>query len=74
MGSDKVFELKKEGNVGVVTIDVPGQPMNTWTEGAIKAFFSLLEETGERRRSEGTRVHFSEAREFSCGCRFELAE
>lgn len=44
MANGKIFELQKEGNIGVVTINVPGQPMNTWTEGAVKSFLSLLED------------------------------
>ncbi|MBI5252260.1 MAG: enoyl-CoA hydratase/isomerase family protein [Desulfomonile tiedjei] len=44
MANVGIFELKKEGNIGVVTINVPGQPMNTWTEDAISAFLSLLDD------------------------------
>jgi len=44
MGNEKIFDLKKEGDIGVVTIDVQGRPMNTWTEEAIKSFLSLLED------------------------------
>lgn len=44
MGNGKIFELQKEGNIGVVTINVPGQPMNTWTEEAVKSFLSVLED------------------------------
>lgn len=53
MGNNKIFELKKEGDIGVVTIDVPGQPMNTWTEEAIKEFSSLLEDLGNAADLKG---------------------
>lgn len=43
MGTEKIFHLEKESNIGVVTINVPGQAMNTWTEEAVNAFLSLLE-------------------------------
>lgn len=53
MGNNKIFELKKEGDIGVVTIDVPGQPMNTWTEEAIKEFSFLLEDLGNAADLKG---------------------
>ena len=43
MGTEKIFHLEKQGNIGVVTINVPGQVINTWTEEAVAAFLSLLE-------------------------------
>ncbi len=44
MASERIFSLTTQDRVGVVEIDVPGQPMNTWTEAAIEAFLALLEE------------------------------
>jgi 3-hydroxyacyl-CoA dehydrogenase/enoyl-CoA hydratase/carnithine racemase len=41
-----IFELRKEDNVGVVTINVPGEAMNTWTAEAIAGlgeFLNVLE-------------------------------
>lgn len=44
MSVNKSFVMKREGDLGIVTIDVPGQPMNTWTEKAIEDFLALLQE------------------------------
>jgi len=40
----KIFKLDLEDNLGIVTFDVPGEPMNTWTEEALNEFFSLLDD------------------------------
>ncbi|MGC8907074.1 MAG: 3-hydroxyacyl-CoA dehydrogenase NAD-binding domain-containing protein [Desulfomonilaceae bacterium] len=43
MKNDKVFRLSQDAGIGVVTIDAPGRPMNTWTEEAVTGFFALLD-------------------------------
>ena len=43
MTDQKVFDLEMEGNVGIVTFDVIGDAMNTWTDGAIASFSEVLE-------------------------------
>ncbi|MEJ2717919.1 MAG: 3-hydroxyacyl-CoA dehydrogenase NAD-binding domain-containing protein, partial [Deltaproteobacteria bacterium] len=43
MSEGKVFQLVKEGDIGVVTIDVPGAVMNTWTQQAVEDFCELVE-------------------------------
>lgn len=43
MGNETTFRLQKDGYVGVVTIDVPGQPMNTWTDQTVEDFLTLLD-------------------------------
>jgi 3-hydroxyacyl-CoA dehydrogenase/enoyl-CoA hydratase/carnithine racemase len=37
-----VFQLKKEGDIGIVTFEVSSEAMNTWTEEAIAEFLSVL--------------------------------
>jgi 3-hydroxyacyl-CoA dehydrogenase/enoyl-CoA hydratase/carnithine racemase len=44
MANGKIFELKKDGNIGVVTFNIAGQPLNTWTDEAVKSFLSLLDD------------------------------
>jgi 3-hydroxyacyl-CoA dehydrogenase/enoyl-CoA hydratase/carnithine racemase len=45
MMSDKsIFQMEKKGNIGIVTFNVSGQPMNTWTEKAIQDFLALVDE------------------------------
>ncbi len=45
----KIFSLKMEGDVAIVTFDVAGDVMNTWTEEAFASFHEVLEplEKGE---------------------------
>ncbi len=43
MASNKIFNLEVEDDIGVVTFDVVGDAMNTWTEEAITGFREVLE-------------------------------
>lgn len=38
----KIFDFKKEDGLGIVTFDVPGEPMNTWTQEAISELGEVL--------------------------------
>jgi 3-hydroxyacyl-CoA dehydrogenase/enoyl-CoA hydratase/carnithine racemase len=38
-----IFTLKKEGNIGIVSFNVPGEAMNTWTEEAILGLGEFLD-------------------------------
>ncbi len=42
MSEVKVFNFELENGIGIVTMDVPGQQMNTWTEEALNEFFDLI--------------------------------
>jgi len=53
MENDKIFRLTQDTEIGVVTIDVPGRPMNTWTEEAVRSFYGLLDGL---EKSAGTRA------------------
>ncbi|MEI9478369.1 MAG: 3-hydroxyacyl-CoA dehydrogenase NAD-binding domain-containing protein [Deltaproteobacteria bacterium] len=44
MGAGNIFQWKKQDDIGIVTIDIPGQPMNTWTQDAVEGFYSLLDD------------------------------
>ena len=44
MSEARIFQLEKEGDIGVVSVNVHGEPMNTWTEAAIEDFLKLLDE------------------------------
>ena len=43
MENKKIFSFTQDNEIGVVTIDVPGRPMNTWTEEAVTSFYALLD-------------------------------
>ncbi|MBW1979242.1 MAG: enoyl-CoA hydratase/isomerase family protein [Deltaproteobacteria bacterium] len=44
MKKGNVFRVEKEDSVRVITFDVPGKNMNTWTQEAIDGFYDLLSE------------------------------
>ncbi len=43
MTDGKIFNLRMEGNVGIVTFDMVSDVMNTWTEEAFASFHEVLE-------------------------------
>lgn len=43
MGFGKIFRPAKEGQICIVTFDVPGEQMNTWTKEATGEFGELLD-------------------------------
>jgi len=44
MSSDSAFHVQMEDGLGIVTFDVIGSPMNTWTEDTVTEFLGLLED------------------------------
>jgi hypothetical protein len=42
MSNGKIFNLKMEGDVPIVTFDMVGDVMNTWTEKAFESFHEIL--------------------------------
>ena len=49
----KVFQLKVEDGIGVVTFDVAGDVMNTWTEAAFASFDELMGELEKEKTLKG---------------------
>jgi len=49
MDAMKNFKYEVKDGIGVVTIDVPGEVMNTWTEDAIMEFSQLIDEIGKAK-------------------------
>jgi 3-hydroxyacyl-CoA dehydrogenase/enoyl-CoA hydratase/3-hydroxybutyryl-CoA epimerase len=44
MADHTIFQLQKEGDIGIVTFNVTDDTMNTWTEEAMQSFRDILEE------------------------------
>ncbi len=42
MSVEKMFRMEKRDGIGVVTLDTPGEAMNTWTEAAVDEAIVLL--------------------------------
>ncbi|MDZ4163954.1 MAG: 3-hydroxyacyl-CoA dehydrogenase NAD-binding domain-containing protein [Smithellaceae bacterium] len=49
----KVFELRVEGGIGVVTFSVPGETMNTWSEVAFRSFNDVLSDLEQEKGLRG---------------------
>ncbi|MFA5181057.1 MAG: 3-hydroxyacyl-CoA dehydrogenase NAD-binding domain-containing protein [Syntrophales bacterium] len=49
----KVFQLKVEEGIGVVTFNVEGDAMNTWTEAAFTSFDELMGELEKEKALKG---------------------
>ncbi len=72
MGSENIFRLKEEENIGVVTVDVPGQQMNTWTEEAVNAFVSLLDDLEKTGGLKGVVFISGKAGNFHAGANLNM--
>jgi len=43
VSSERAFNVKMEDGLGIITFDVIGSPMNTWSEDTVMEFLELLE-------------------------------
>lgn len=44
MSYGEIFKWEKMGDIGVISFDVPGEAMNTWTTAAVDEFLALLDD------------------------------
>ena len=44
MSYGEIFKWQKMGDIGVISFDVPGEAMNTWTTEAVDEFLGLLDD------------------------------
>ncbi len=51
--TEKIFSLKREDGIGIVTFNLFSDPMNTWTESALSSFSELLEEVKKQKGLAG---------------------
>src|SRR4030042_3051701 len=49
----KIIQWEKKGNLGIVKFNVPGRPMNTWTQEALDEFYALLGDLEKERETGG---------------------
>ena len=50
MSSERAFNVKMEDGLGIITFDVIGSPMNTWSEDTVTEFLELLEDLKKMKR------------------------
>ena len=70
--TDRIFSLKKEGNIGIVTFNVAGDAMNTWTESAVVSFRELLTEIEKEKGLSGAIIISGKADNFCAGANLKL--
>jgi len=70
--TDQIFSLKKEGNVGIVTFNVFGDAMNTWTEAAVVSFRELLVEIKKGKGLSGAIIISGKPDNFCAGANLKM--
>ncbi|MFZ1982691.1 MAG: 3-hydroxyacyl-CoA dehydrogenase NAD-binding domain-containing protein, partial [Smithella sp.] len=70
--TDRIFSLKKEGNTGIVTFNVAGDAMNTWTESAVVSFRELLTEIEKEKGLSGAIIISGKPDNFCAGANLKL--
>lgn len=72
--TDQIFNLKKEGNMGIVTFNVFGDAMNTWTESAVVSFRELLVEIEKEKGLSGAIIISGKTDNFCAGANLKMIE
>ena len=70
--TDQIFSLKKEGNMGIVTFNVAGDAMNTWTESAVVSFRELLTEIEKEKGLSGAIIISGKPDNFCAGANLKM--
>ena len=74
MSISKNFDFKVEEDVGIITIDVPDAPMNTWTEDGIKEFGELVGELEKRDDLKGVILISGKSNNFHAGANLNMLQ
>ena len=70
--TDQIFSLKREDNVGIVTFNVFGDAMNTWTEAAVVSFRELLVEIKKEKGLSGAIIISGKPDNFCAGANLKM--
>ncbi len=70
--TDQIFSLKKEDNMGIVTFNVFGDAMNTWTEAAVVSFRKLLVEIEKEKGLSGAIIISGKSDNFCAGANLKM--
>jgi len=71
---EKIFSLKKENGVGIVTFNVAGDAMNTWTEAAVESYLAVLEELEKEKDLTGVIFISGKPDNFFAGANLKMIE
>jgi 3-hydroxyacyl-CoA dehydrogenase / enoyl-CoA hydratase / 3-hydroxybutyryl-CoA epimerase len=67
-----IFKLEKRDRIAVVVFDVPGEPVNTWTEEAFVSFGKLMQELSQRKSEFDGVVFVSGKATFHAGANLKM--
>ena len=70
----KNFSFKVKDGVGILSIDVPGVPMNTWTADAIEEFSELVDDLGNRDDLKGIIIISGKSENFHAGANLDMLQ
>jgi 3-hydroxyacyl-CoA dehydrogenase/enoyl-CoA hydratase/carnithine racemase len=68
----KIFQLKVEGDIGVVTFDIVGDAMNTWTDAAFSSFAELMEKLEREKSIKGVILISGKPDNFFAGANLKM--
>ncbi len=67
MGFGKVIKLNIEDEIGIITYDVPGVPVNTWSVEAMEEFFDLVDVVSKNAQLKGIIITSGKPNNFHSG-------
>ncbi len=74
MSADKVFKIEVDDGIAFVTMDLPGEPMNTWTDEFLNGYSSMVESLGERKDLKGLILLSGKPHNFHSGANLKFLE
>jgi 3-hydroxyacyl-CoA dehydrogenase/enoyl-CoA hydratase/3-hydroxybutyryl-CoA epimerase len=74
MSNAKVFKLTVDGEVGIVTFDVVGEAMNTWTDAAFESFNDILDSIEKEEALKGIIFISGKPNTFLAGANLKMIE
>jgi len=74
MSYGNIFRYEVEDNIGVVTFNVAGDPMNTWNEKAISEFYALLYDLEKKQDIKGLIFISGKTNNFHAGANLKMME
>jgi len=74
MSIGALWKMKVEEGIGIITFDLPGEPVNTWTEEAIKEFFELVDALEKELNLRGVILISGKPNNFHSGANLRFLE
>ena len=74
MNYGAIFKWDKTGDIGVISFDVPGSAMNTWTQEAIDEFIGLLDDLEKTTDTSGVIFISRKTGTFHAGANLKLLD